>query len=70
MDSTISNLLNLWKKYIAFISSNKISKFQTLLVSFDIFNFVSQNICDNYMFQEIILSFLLDIINSKKRWER
>jgi hypothetical protein len=48
------------------ISSNKISKFQNLLLTFDIFNFVSQHICDSYIFQEIIIPFLIDLMNSKK----
>ena len=67
VDSTISDLLNLWKKNILpLISSNKISKFQNLLLTFDIFNFVSQHICDSYIFREKILPFLIDLMNSKK----
>ena len=67
VDSTISDLLNLWKKNIfPLIFSNKISKFQNLLLTFDIFNFVSQHICDSYIFREKILPFLIDLMNSKK----
>ena len=67
VDLVISDLLNIWKKHILpLISSDKISKFQNLLLTFDIFNFVSQNICDSYIFHEIIIPFLIDLMNSKK----
>ena len=64
---TISYLLNLWKKHILpLITSNGISKYQELLLSYDIFDYVSQYIRDSYIFHETIIPFLIELMNSKK----
>ena len=67
VNEAMSYLLNLWKKNILpLITSNKISKYQILLLSYDIFDFVSQYIDDIYIFHEVIIPFLIDLMNSKK----
>jgi hypothetical protein len=66
-DQIVSNLLKFWKNNILpLLSSKKISNYQDLLLSSDIFNFVSQNITDPFIFNEVIIPFLLDIMNNEK----
>ena len=67
IDVNISNLLKLWKNNILpLLSSSKITQYQNLLLSSDIFNFISQYITDLYIFNEVILPFLLDIVKNEK----
>ena len=66
-DQIISNLLKLWKiNILPLLSSSKLSNYQNLLLSSDIFNMVSQNITDPYIFHTVIIPFLLDLIINEK----
>ena len=70
IDTIVSDLLILWKNNILpLLCSSKISEYQNLLLSNDIFNLVSQYICDYYIFHKIIIPFLLDLVKSKKEKE-
>ena len=67
IDVIISDLLRLWKNNILpLLLSSKITEYQNLLLSSDIFNLISQHITDSYIFHEVIIPFLLDIINNNK----
>ena len=67
IDVNISNLLKLWKiNILPLLSSSKITPYQNLLLSSDIFNFISQYITDLYIFNEVILPFLIDIVKNEK----
>ena len=68
IDVIISDLLKLWKiNILPLLSSSKISQYQNLLLSSDIFDIVSQYITDPYIFHQVILPFLTDIIKSKEK---
>ena len=64
----ISDLLKLWKvNILPLLYSSKISKYQNLLLSSDIFDLVSQYITDPFIFHQVILPFLADIIKTKEK---
>ena len=63
----ISNLLKLWKiNILPLLFSSKLSNYQNLLLSSDIFNMVSEKITDPYIFHTVIIPFLLDLIINEK----
>ena len=67
IDVIIKDLLKLWKHNILpLILDNKISDYQNLLLSSDIFDLISHYITDIYIFHEVILPFLADIIKNEK----
>ena len=67
VNAIISDLLKLWKNNILpLLYTKKISEYQNLLLSYDIFSFISQYITDSFIFHEVILPFLVDIIKSSK----
>ena len=67
IDVVISDLLKLWRNNILpLVYDSKISDYQNLLLSSNIFDLISQYITDPYIFHEVILPFLLDIIKIKE----
>ena len=67
IDIIINDLLKLWKNNILpLVLDKKISDYQNLLLSSDIFDLISHYITDIYIFHETILPFLLDIIKTQK----
>ena len=67
IDSVISDLLKLWKNNILpLLFAKKIGEYQNLLLSYEIFSFISQYITDSYVFHQIILPFLVDMYKSIK----
>ena len=62
----ISDLLNIWgKNILPLLISSKISEYQILLLSSDIFNLISQYINDIYIFHKSILPFLIELKTTK-----
>ena len=67
IDSVISDLLKLWKNNILpLLFTKKIGEYQNLLLSYEIFGFISQHITDSYVFHQIILPFLVDMYKNIK----
>lgn len=68
IDIVISDLLKLWKNNILpLLEESKLSEYQNLLLSSDIFDLVSQYITDPNIFNGVILPFLTDIIKTKEK---
>ena len=67
IDIVISDLLKLWKNNILpLLLDSKISEYQNLLLSSNIFDLISNYITDTYIFHEVIIPFLNDIIKTKE----
>ena len=66
IDKAISDLLKLWKiNILPLLMNSKISEYQNLLLSYDIFDLTSQYITDPYVFHEVIIPFLVDIVKTQ-----
>ena len=65
VDVIISDLLKIWvKNILPLLASSKISEYQILLLSSDIFYLISQYNNDLYVFQNSILPFLIELTDS------
>ena len=67
INKNVNDLLTVWKENILpLFTSDKISVYQNLLLSNDIFKFVSQNLEDLYIFHEVLVPFLIDLVKTLK----
>ena len=64
VDVAINDLLRLWKDNILplLLNNSKLSEYQYILLNSNIFDFISQHITDPYIFHQVILPFLVEII--------
>ena len=66
IDSIISELLQIWgKNILPLIESSKLSDYQILLLNSDIFNLLSQYVNDIYIFNQVIIPFLIELKTGK-----
>ena len=66
IDEIISELLQIWgKNILPLLEASKLTEYQKLLLSSDIFNLISQYINDIYIFNKIILPFLIELKTGK-----
>ena len=66
IDEIISELLQIWgRNILPLLESSKITEYQKLLLSSDIFNLISQYINDLYIFNKTILPFLIELKTGK-----
>ena len=66
IDTIISELLQTWgKNILPLLESSKLSEYQILLLTSDIYNLLSQYVNDTYIFNKVILPFLIELKTSK-----